>query len=173
MSGETVSELSREDVTGFADTFVRLMRAFVRARTRMLAAAQHDVEWSAHIMLKVLETEGPMRSSALADAIQSDPSTVSRQVAALVKDGLVERRADPVDGRASLLVLTDKAADVLTDHDDIRTQHFAHMLDGWSARDVHQFARLLERFTDTFEHASDTWITERIATRRASAEGNA
>ena len=171
MSAETATELSRDDVTSFADTFVRLMRAFVRARTRMLAAARHDVEWSAHIVLKALQIEGPMRSSALAEAIYSDPSTVSRQVAALVKDGLIERRADPVDGRASLLVLTPKAADVLADHDDIRLQHFARMLDGWSARDVRQFARLLERFTETYENASDTWITERVATRRASAEG--
>ena len=171
MSAEISTASSREDVSAFADTFVRLMRAFVRARTRMLAAAQHDVEWSAHIVLKALQVEGPMRSSALADAIQSDPSTVSRQVAALVKDGLVERRADPVDGRASLLVLTPKAADVLTDHDDLRLQHFARMLDGWSARDVREFGRLLERFTDAYENASDTWITERIATRRASAEG--
>ena len=170
MSVEAATEVSRDDVTALSDTFVRLMRAFVRARSRMLAAAQHDVEWSAHIVLKALQIEGPMRSSALADFIQSDPSTVSRQVAALVKDGLIERRADPVDGRASLLVLTSRAADVLADHDDIRTQHFARMLDGWSARDVRHFARLLERFTDTYENASDNWITDRVATRRASAE---
>ena len=60
-------------------------------------------------MLKCLQTEGPLRAGALADCLQSDPSTVSRQVAALVKDGLLERRADPDDGRASLLVLTDAA----------------------------------------------------------------
>ena len=66
-----------------------------------------------------------MRAGALAECMQSDPSTVSRQVAALVKDGLLERRADPADGRASLLVLTEKADAVLADHDRVRLEYFA------------------------------------------------
>lgn len=168
---ETVEAPAREDVGRVSDTVVRLMRSFMRARTRMLAAARHDVEWSAHVLLKALENSGPLRASALADCVQSDPSTVSRQVAALVKEGLVERQADPEDGRASILVLTPKAADVLRDHDAIRIQHFASMLDGWSARDVKRFSTLLERFTDNYEKASDKWITEAIAKRRGSAEG--
>src|SRR5262245_11500612 len=61
---------------------------------------------SAFILLKNLIHMGPSRSSALAAAVHSDPSTVSRQVAALVRDGLVERRADQDDGRASLLAAT-------------------------------------------------------------------
>jgi DNA-binding MarR family transcriptional regulator len=36
-----------------------------------------------------------------------DPSTVSRAAAALVSLGLVERRPDPRDGRAAILVVTD------------------------------------------------------------------
>jgi len=53
---------------------------------------------SAVILLKTLVALGPTRSSALAAAIHSDPSTVSRQVAALVGRGLLERRADQLDG---------------------------------------------------------------------------
>src|SRR5690349_22300310 len=49
---------------------------------------------SAIVLLKNLVAMGPSRSSALAAAVHSDPSTISRQVAALVRDGLVERRAD-------------------------------------------------------------------------------
>ena len=101
------------EVVAVADNFVNLMRTFGQARARMLQAAAHDVEWSAHVLLKCLSTQGPMRASAISDCLQSDPSTVSRQVAALVKDGLLERRADPADGRASILVLTPKADDVL------------------------------------------------------------
>lgn len=167
----TADAPEREDLTRIADTVVRLLRSFMRARTRMLAAAQHDVEWSAHVLLKMLEGAGPLRSSALAECVQSDPSTVSRQVASLVKEGLIERQADPEDGRASLLVLTPKAAAVLRDHDALRIQHFASMFDGWSGRDVHRFTALLERFTEDYEKASDKWITEAIAKRRGSAEG--
>ena len=51
---------------------------------------------------------------ALAAAVHSDPSTVSRQVAALVRAGLIERQADPEDGRASVLVPTPVAPPMST-----------------------------------------------------------
>jgi DNA-binding MarR family transcriptional regulator len=161
---------SRADVREVADTITDLLRSFGRARARMLAAAAHDVEWSAHVLLKVLASEGPMRSSALADCLQMDPSTVSRQVAALVKEGLLERRADPVDGRASLLVPTEKAAAVLAEHDEIRLQHFGRMLADWNERDLRRFAGLLRRFTADFDSANTEWLSERIAARSASPE---
>jgi DNA-binding MarR family transcriptional regulator len=135
----------------------------------MMAAAEHDVEWSAHVLLRCLHNEGPMRASAVAEFLQSDPSTVSRQVAALVKDGLLERRSDPDDGRASLLVLTAKADGVLADHDQIRLDYFAKMLDGWTDADLRRFATLLDRFTQAYEAANSTWITERLANRAARA----
>ena len=82
-----------------------------------------------------------MRASALAECVQSDPSTVSRQVAALVTDGLLERRADPEDGRASLLVLTPSAR---TSSSPSRTRSAAGtsrtMLEDWSERDLRRFA---------------------------------
>ncbi len=163
---------SADDVRLVADTFVGLMRSFTRARARLMAAAQHDVEWSAHVLLKALATDGPMRAGALAESVHSDPSTVSRQVAALVKDGLVERRADPEDGRASLLVVTPKADAVLAEHNEIRLAHFGRMLSGWSERDLRRFAGLLGRFTDDFNRANNDWLTERVDNHSTPAEGN-
>lgn len=158
-------------VTEVADTFVGLMRSFGRTKARFMAAAAHDVEWSAQILLKHLANEGPMRASAIAESLHSDPSTVSRQVAALVKDGLVERKSDPEDGRASILVLTAKADAVLADHEELRVRHFAEMLTDWNERDLCRFAALLRRFTDDFEKSSNSFITERTAARRLSTEG--
>ena len=155
----------RADVVAVSDQFVRLMRTFNKARARMLAAAAHDVEWSAHMVLKCVEHEGPLRASAIADVLHSDPSTVSRQVASLVKDGLLERRADPDDGRASLLALTPKADTVLAEHDRIRLDYFARMLDGWSDTDLRRFAGLLDRFTQAYEAANTEWINDRLANR--------
>jgi len=83
------------DVVAVADNVTQLMRSFARTRARVLDAAAHDVEWTAQMVLKCLANEGPMRSSAIAEHVRADPSTVSRQVAALVKEGLVERTADP------------------------------------------------------------------------------
>jgi DNA-binding MarR family transcriptional regulator len=124
------------------------------------------------MVLKALENDGPMRSSQVADLLQADPSTVSRQVSALVKDGLIVRRADPEDGRATLLVLTTKAGGVLKRHDQIRRQHFDQMLAGWNERDLRKFSALLQRFTEDFESASLDWLSELAVTQRSSAEGS-
>jgi len=161
-----------EDVVQVANEFVRLMRSFTRMRQQFLAAAAHDVEWSAQMVLRCIAVEGPMRSSLLAERLESDPSTVSRQIAALVRDGLVERRADPVDGRATLLVLTEKADGVLADHEDKRNRHFALMLSDWSERDLKRFGALLERFTNDFNNHKAQWTPARDETRPTLAEGN-
>jgi DNA-binding MarR family transcriptional regulator len=157
------------EITAVADTFVHLMRTFGRQRAQLMAAAKHDVEWSAQMLLKSLAHQGPIRASQLAECVHADPSTVSRQVAALVKQGLVERRADPEDGRACLLVLTDKADDALRLQDELRDKHFARMLSTWSEQDLHRFASLLTRFTDDLEVAGTAWITERVAARRGAS----
>jgi DNA-binding MarR family transcriptional regulator len=167
-AGSPGTEL-RSEVATVADQFTGLMRTFGKARARLLAAAATDVEWSAHIVLKCIASEGQMRASDVAEALHSDPSTVSRQVAALVKDGLVERRSDPDDGRASLLVLTEKADAVLAEHDRIRLEHFARVLDGWSDADLRQFATMLCRFTEAYEAENSDWMTDRIANRSGRA----
>ena len=157
----------RAAVVAVADNLVRLTRSFSRTRARMLAAAEQDVERSAHILLKHLQSEGPLRAGALAEMLHFDPSTVSRQVAVLVKDGLLERRADPQDGRASLLVLTDRAHAVLADHNRIRLDYFAHLLGDWSDDQMRDFGALLERFNAAYESADhNDWLRERPTTDR-------
>lgn len=159
----------RPEVAAVADNFVALMRTFSKARAKLIAATEHDVEWTAHNVLKCLHNEGPMRAGAVAEVLRSDPSTVSRQVATLVKEGLIERRSDPEDGRASLLVLTPRADAVLADSDRGRLEHFAQMLDGWSDTDLRRFAALLDRFTQAYEAANDQFINERVSARSARA----
>src|SRR6201991_3181209 len=63
----------------------------------------------APVLVRVSEA-GPQRLGEIAAAVGSDPSTVSRQVNALVAAGLVERRADPHDSRAQLLEATPTGA---------------------------------------------------------------
>ena len=157
---------ARAEVTAVADQFIVMMRTLKKARARMVAAtAAHDVEWSSQLLLRCIANEGQMRASDLAGHLESDPSTVSRQVAALVKDGLLERRSDPADGRASLLALTPEADAVLAEHDRIRQEHFAQALGGWSDADLRRFATLLSRFSTAYEATTRNWINDRLADR--------
>ena len=79
-----------------ARTSLRLLRIVARLRH------QTDVAY----VLGLLLEKGPQRVGEIAQALGTDPSTVSRKVAALVDAGLVERRVDPDDGRAHLLAAT-------------------------------------------------------------------
>ncbi|MCU1659504.1 MAG: MarR family transcriptional regulator [Pseudonocardiales bacterium] len=146
------------DVADVADSIVRLIRSFSRIKAQIMSEATHNVEWAASMLINRLAAEGPMRSSALAELVQSDPSTVSRQVAALVKDGLVERRADPVDGRASMLAVTATGQQVYEDHKRIRNEHYQQLLAGWDHAEVRLFAAQLARFADRFDQTRPNWL---------------
>ncbi len=65
-----------------------------------------EVDRAGYLAMRTLERLGPVPTTALAEALHLDTSTVTRQLATLVANGFVERRADPTDGRSSRLVLT-------------------------------------------------------------------
>src|SRR3954468_5094930 len=66
---------AQPEIATLVDSFLRLMRGFNKARARLVAAAEHDVEWSAHLLLKgIANSGGPMRAAELAEGMQSDPA---------------------------------------------------------------------------------------------------
>ncbi|MGX6600737.1 MarR family winged helix-turn-helix transcriptional regulator [Micromonosporaceae bacterium Da 78-11] len=77
-----------------------------------------------------------------------DPSTVSRAVATLVRLGLVRRTADPTDGRASILELTEPGHIALRDTHAGYDALLAEALAGWSPAELALFGTLLQRFAD-------------------------
>ena len=76
-----------------------------------------------------------------------DPSTVSRTVATLVRSGLVERTADPSDGRASVLSLTGTGRRTLTDVTDWADDRLAGALQEWTPEEIATFTALMRRFS--------------------------
>lgn len=90
--------------------------------------------------------EAPARISVIADRVQSDISTVSRQVSHLQGMGLVSKVTDPDDGRAQRVQLTDEGVELLATVLDGRVRWFQHMLADWSDEDVDQLSDLLSRF---------------------------
>ncbi|MCW2494640.1 MAG: MarR family transcriptional regulator [Jatrophihabitans sp.] len=141
------------EVAAVASNVIDLVRAFAKAKVRMMQDAEHDVDRAAHLLLRSIESNGAMRVSGLAASVGSDVSTVSRQVSALVKEGLLERRADPGDSRASLLVPTNAGRAVIARHDQIRAAFFERVLADWDVDELRHFARLLERFGDSYQRA--------------------
>jgi DNA-binding MarR family transcriptional regulator len=147
-------------VASVAVSFIDLQRTVRRAKARLLAAAGDDVESAGQVLLQAVAAEGPMRASALAASVQADLSTVSRQVAALVGRGLLERQADQHDGRACLLAVTDTGRAVAAEHERSRQAFFDQVLAGWSTEEMRQFARQLERFTTAYDHVHTAWMND-------------
>ncbi|WP_232661553.1 MarR family winged helix-turn-helix transcriptional regulator [Pseudonocardia sp. TRM90224] len=134
-----------------ATQLFRLVRLVERAQVQHHAANPDAVERATYLLLVHLVKDGPRRAGALAEAVHSDPSTISRQIGHLVKLGYVERTADPEDGRATLLAATELGQRVYQQNRARRNEWIAGMFDSWSAADGAQFAELLGRFTTDFE----------------------
>src|SRR4051812_17514014 len=80
-----------------------LLRRSRAISTRLAAELHPDLDGAAYGLLALLQDAGPLRASDLVHRLGLDKSTVSRQVATLVSLGLVDRAADPDDGRAHVL----------------------------------------------------------------------
>ena len=142
-------ELDMADQIG--SQLMRLMRLIERVQAQYQAEHPDAVDRATYLLLVHLAKDGPRRAGALAEAVHSDPSTVSRQSAHLVRLGLVERVADPADGRATLLVATDEGRRVFDENRMLRNRRIAGLMVDWPEADRETFARLLTRFTDAFE----------------------
>lgn len=145
-----------EDDVAVASELGRALSRVIRMGTRIKAhvSAQNSgqrTEWSSFVVLAALDHAGPLRTSALAEAMHSDPSTVSRQAAHMVDSGLLERRQDPADGRACLLAVTPAGERLLASHRRIRDEFFADLMTDWSDRDRHRLGVLLDRLADELE----------------------
>lgn len=133
-----------------AGQLMRLVRLVERFHAE--SPGPGSIERATYLLLVHLVKDGPQRAVTLADAVHSDPSTISRQVGQLVKLGFVERTADPDDGRATLLAATAEGRRVFEHNRARRNATIAQMLDGWSAADRTALAELLTRFVTEFEH---------------------
>src|SRR4051812_39075109 len=141
----------RQDVTTqLAEQLVRFVRLGARAKG-MLNTGELGAEFSALMLLFPLRYMGPMRVTDLAEIKQADPSTVSRQAAQLVKAGLARREADPVDGRASRLAVTEAGHVACAKLHDAREALVADVLKEWPAESVESFVDLFAKFNTAVE----------------------
>jgi DNA-binding MarR family transcriptional regulator len=147
---------SQRDVTTTGidqhQAFVRLEREVAlllrrsRAISARLAGQLHpDLDGAAYGLLALLEDTGPLRASDLVFRLGLDKSTVSRQIASLVDLGLVDRAADPADGRAQVLTPTAEGSARLAEIRRVRRARWEIDLSGWPPEDVSALGELLGR----------------------------
>ena len=134
---------AEEQLATEMSTLLRLIHPLKAAAARDGAGLGPDR--SAMLLLFPL-IEGPQRPGALAELCHTDPSTISRQVAELVRRELVRREPDPSDGRASLLAITDAGREVCARVRALRRELLAAAVAAWTDAELDAFAGLLSRF---------------------------
>lgn len=143
------------DKAGDFDVDYELTRLLRRSRARGLKLAaelDESLDFTSYLLLMAIHDDGDgLRGSDLAESFGVHKSTISRSISTLEKLGLVERVADPDDGRAQLLTPT---ADAARRIDEIRARGhgwLADVLDTWTLAERTGFATGLARFNDAAE----------------------
>lgn len=128
------------------ETIQREMTTFAR-RARASAGRLHpELSLVSYTLLSHLEERDGRRATDLAAHYALDKSTVSRQVAALERAGLIERRPDTEDHRVQVLHLTDAGRRILAQVTQNRQAAFRERLADWPEEDLQRFAGYLERY---------------------------
>lgn len=109
-------------------------------------------------LLGHLQTEGPQRMSALAALQDVDSSTMTMQIKGLLRQGLVQRHADPSDRRAAIVELTEEGRAALEEYSSRASGILEESLADWSDEELLRFSGDLGRFAsdlaDAFERAT-------------------
>jgi DNA-binding MarR family transcriptional regulator len=132
-----------------AEAIGELVRRESRARMygRLTRGLGPEVDETTYPVLSGLARGGPRSAARLAADIGLDRSVVSRHADRLQRAGLLRREADPEDGRATLLILTEDGASVVGEMRARLAARIDDYLAGWPPQEARAFAAALRRFT--------------------------
>lgn len=97
--------------------------------------ASSRLNFSALSVLHTLSRVGPCRLSALVSTEQIKQPALTSAVAKLERDGLIQRRPDPCDGRASMLSLTANGQSIVARRHAERAERLGSLIDRLSPAD--------------------------------------
>ena len=147
--GVAVDEDAQEAVSVLEAQMADLWRSG-RARMRELARRVHpDLDPATYPLLTVLVRHGAQRVSELGGLLELDKSTVSRQVDAAARLGLVQRVLDPTDARARLVDLTPLGQGRMTALHAEQLDRWRSSLATWPLADLRRLTGLLQRLADS------------------------
>ncbi|MGC4935461.1 MarR family winged helix-turn-helix transcriptional regulator [Gordonia sp. DT30] len=145
MSADPITELEAE-LAGI------WRRGRGRMRTRAHAIDPH-LDPSAYPLITVLAAHESLPMSQLVPELGLDKSTVTRQIDAVVRLGLVERTPDPDDARARVVRLTDAGRARFDDVVASSVLEWRQRLSEWNPDDIRTLTELLRRLAETTDAA--------------------
>ncbi len=129
-----------------------MVTSIMRAQQLMLSRVQEilkplDLSFARYEMLRLLSftREGAMPMTSTSVRLQVHPTSVTSTVDRLERDGMVERVANPTDGRGVLVRITDLGRDIVTTATDLlNSQFFARP--GMNQSDLDTIVDILARY---------------------------
>jgi DNA-binding MarR family transcriptional regulator len=141
-------ETSSDELTQLAS---RLRLAIARTARRLRQKAGTDLSAALTAALATVEQNGPLTPSELAVVEHVKRPTATRIIARLEERGLVQRAADPADGRSSLVSVTPQGRTLLGQLRGRKNAYLARRLRELDSADVaalERAAEVLERMLE-------------------------
>ncbi len=133
-------QATREEVGSLAVSVMALTDRMSRARAQLIDRTSLGV-------LRIAATRNGVRPTEIADELHVHPSSVTRHVQALAEAGKLAVRADPGDGRASLVEITQAGLRDLWQMYERGVDGFGQAVADWAPDDVRALTAGLRRLT--------------------------
>ena len=143
---QTAADLSLEQVGAEIRGTLAVLYRRIR-QTKQIG----DLTMSESSALSRLQHSGPTTAATLAKLEQISPQSIGVTVAALEAKGLIQRSADPADGRRAILSLTSAGDATVQARRSARDQQFTRALSALTADERAQLLEVmpvLERLTE-------------------------
>ena len=121
-------------------------RAVFRAADRALTS-RYGITAAQHAALMFLAEHEGASMSALAAAVSLKPAAISGLVDRMEKNGFLERRSAPADGRSFELYLHAAGRDIVKESKALIEESNRYLLDGFDRETLRQVAGFLEKIT--------------------------
>jgi DNA-binding MarR family transcriptional regulator len=124
------------------------LNASRKVHNRQAAAAGIVISQPGFQLLRRIQEDEGLQIGELARLTDMDPAAAGRQVALLAEDGFVTREKASDDGRAVVVRITPRGAEVRHRLSVVGERHISDVLSGWSAADRAHLAQLLPRLVE-------------------------
>ncbi|HVV14590.1 MarR family transcriptional regulator [Amycolatopsis sp.] len=162
-SRRTPGAPAASDVDAVTDAVLTASRLLVAVSAKSIAAVDESITIPQFRLLVVLSSRGPVKLTAVADALAVNPSTATRMVDRLVAAGLVSREANPASRRELVVSLTGSGAAVVREVTQRRRREITRIVSRMPEGTRTGLVRALTAFSEaggepSVEHGDPLWL---------------
>jgi len=139
----------------------RLLRRRIDAKAQSLGLTSAQWRVLSHVFRAESLNQEPLNQATLADLMDVEPITLSRQIDRMQAAGLIERRPDPGDRRAYRLFLTEQARPLVAEFRVIAADCINEAIAGVTEAEIDLVSDVLSRIRVNLVGKPESYETER------------